>query len=263
MNDPKSPDVPRAASNLLLAALRAKLLLLWTAFVYGAFLLRRCSIRHPAGRRAIVPDWMRFWARTTCRILGLKVAARGVPPPRGALLCPNHLGYADILALASVVECFFVSRADAASWPLVGPLLRSSEQILVSRRRDRGLASTSQQIALRLDAGQSVCVFLEGTSTGGDRVLPFLPALVQPAIDSRAPVVPMALRWASTRPGVLVAEDLAYWKDHRFVSHLWRLMGLRGIQAEIVFGQPLSAAGSRKELAATVREKVLELWRGG
>ncbi len=252
---------PPAQTSVVRAAIRVALLLVVTSAYYGVFLIHRYVSADRLGRYAAALYWSQKWAKAFGRIAGMRVGVKGSPPPAGSLLCPNHLGYADILAIAATTRSFFVSRADAADWPLVGALVRRSEQILVSRKRDRGLGATAKQITERLAAGLSVCVFLEGTSTGGDGILPFLPALLQPAIDSGAPVTPVALRWSSPDPAVVVAEDVAYWKDHRFPVHFWRLMGLKGTRVEIVFGQPYLPHGDRKRLAAELHRQVTQLWR--
>lgn len=251
----------RARSNPLLALTRAVLLFLLTFVLYVAYLIRQTVIRGRVRRRRVVLAWTQLWARLTCRLMGWRVVGRGPPPEPGCLISPNHIGYVDILALASVTGCFFVSRADAAQWPLLGPLVRRSEQILVSRQRRRDLTGTADHIEERLKEGFSVCVFLEGTSSGGQKVLPFLPALLQPALNCGSPIVPTALRWSSRDPKIVVSEDLAYWKDHQLPRHLWRLMGLRGACAEVVFGPPLPARGERKELARAVRDGVVALQR--
>ena len=194
------------------------------------------------------------------RISGVRVTAERPAPAPPVLLCPNHFGYADILALAGITGCFFVSRADAADWPLLGPLIRGSEQVLVSRKKGRDLANTSEQISQRLRAGQAVVVFLEGTSTGGDLLLPFYPALLKPASETGVAVVPVAITWSTDQIGVSVSEDIAYWGEHNIVTHLWRFMGIGKKSAHIEFGTPRSAEGrKRKELAAELRSEILKM----
>ncbi len=257
---PQTGSSAPARASASRAAVRVALICVVTTAYYWAFLIHRLAAADKVRRYEAALYWSQKWAQAFGRIASLQVVVRGSPPPAGTLLCPNHLGYADVLAIAASTRCFFVSRADAADWPLVGPLVRSSEQILVSRKRDRGLGATAKQMADRLAAGLSVCVFLEGTSTGGDTILPFLPALLQPAIDCRARVAPVALRWSSPDPAVVVSEDVAYWKDHRFPAHFWRLMGLKGTRVEVVFGEAHFPGLDRKRLAARLHQQVNQLW---
>jgi len=250
----------RLKTNPLLASFRLLTIIGLSGIVYVAYLLRKLPVRDPAGRFEITSRWVRRWATWVGRISGVRVTAGCPPPAPPVLLCPNHFGYADILALAGTTGCFFVARADAAEWPLLGPLIRASEQVLVSRKKSRDLADTSEQIGQLLRAGQAVTVFLEGTSTGGDRLLPFYPALLKPASETGVAVVPVAMTWSTDQVGVSVSGDIAYWGEHNIVTHMWRFMGIGKKSAHIEFGSPRSATGrKRKELAAELRSEILKM----
>ncbi|MEX2015681.1 MAG: lysophospholipid acyltransferase family protein, partial [Candidatus Hydrogenedentales bacterium] len=191
---------------------------------------------------------------------GIHVRYDGIVPQPGSFIAPNHLGYTDVIALGAVVKCFFVAKRDIEHWPFIGLLFRVTEQIGVPRGRSHCLLDAYQKINERLKDRQSVCVFLEGTSTGGSEVREFHGALLQVAINAAAPVVPTAIRWQSDSDDMDIAEDVAYWKDHAFVPHLWRLLGLRGINVLITFGRPISSAAyDRKALAKTARQEVVKL----
>ena len=111
--------------------------------------------------------WTRRWARWMAAVCGIEVSSSGPLPPPGALLAPNHTGYVDVLALGALLCCFFAPKAEAAQWPLIGPLIRASEQVTIVRRRGRSVLDAAQQIQRRLALGERVCIFLEGTSSGG------------------------------------------------------------------------------------------------
>jgi len=203
----------------------------------------------------------------------------GDPPPPGCLLAPNHIGYGDVLALSALTGCFFVSKSDVLKWPVIGPLMAATEHLTVSRDVSRDLAATGRLIAERLEHGHRVCVFLEGTTTSGDRVLRFIPSLVQPAVLAKAPIVPTGIRWSTPVPGVDRGEEIAYWKDHTFGPHVMNLIAYHSLDAEVTFSQAVSTIGAnRKDLARSLRAEVVRLvqpeldteepseetsWRGG
>lgn len=57
-----------------------------------------------------------------------------------------------------------------------------------------------------------------------------------------------------------VAEDIAYWKDHTFALHAWRLLGLKGVCCDVTFGDAMNTEGhTRKTLAAAVQDEVSRL----
>jgi 1-acyl-sn-glycerol-3-phosphate acyltransferase len=225
-----------------------------------AWLVLRPPASRPEARIAAARVWTSRWLAHCARSLGLRVTVTGKRPPDGSLIAPNHVGYVDVVALGSVLPCFFVAKIDVESWPLVGFLFKTSHNIGVPRVRAKALVETTRRVAERLRAGHSVCVFLEGTSSGGGSLLPFYPPLVQPAIDAGAPVVPVALRWRPTSPAIDVAEDIAYWKDHTFGPHAWRLLGLTGICVEVEFGDPIPPADfTRRSLAERAHAEVARL----
>lgn len=253
---------PRAWSNPVRAAFRATLLIagscvylaIWVLFVNP-------RLRDPRKRAETSARWTGYWARYCCWAAGFRVSYRGEPPRNGSLIAPNHLGYADVLAIGSRVPCFFVAKIDVERWPFIGTLFRVSHNIGVPRTRAKELMETTRQIEDRLRNGASVCVFLEGTSSGGMRLLPFYAPLVQPAIDAGAPVVPVAIRWTAGDARIDISEDVAYWRpEHTFGPHAWRLLGLRRVRAELTFAKPINPSGQhRKLLAEAANRAVAEL----
>lgn len=253
-------DNKRAFSNPVLASVRVIAIAAWTAIMLGAFLTHRAFLRGRERKIKASAPWTNRWLRGILRILGWRVHVHGPLPPPGALLTPNHTGYADVLSIGSAFPVHFVAKADVQSWPIVGFLFNSSDQMGVSRKRGRGVSTTVDEMTERLRVGDRICVFLEGTSTGGDRVLPFHPPLAEPAVEGGAPVVPVAIKYFSKNPAIDPAEDVAYWKDHVFATHLWRLTGLRGIEAQVTYGDPVSPEGhTRKTLAQEMRQTVMDL----
>ena len=250
----------RARSNHALAAMRSLVLGVITVIFLALCVLQRTIARNRLARREVVQVWTQRWLRVCSRVAGIRVKHEGVIPQEGSFITPNHLGYTDVLALGSIVKCFFVAKRDVERWPFIGTLFRATEQIGVPRSRSHGLLDAYQRINERLKDKQSVCVFLEGTSTGGGEVREFHGSLLQVAINAAAPVVPTAIRWDVDGEDIDVSEDVAYWKDHVFVPHLWRLLGLRGITVRITFGKPISSAAyDRKALAETARKEVVKL----
>ena len=81
------------------------------------------------------------------------------------------------------------------------------------------------------------------------------------AIDAGAPICPVAIRWIPGDPAMDVGEDIAYWREeHTFGPHAWRLLGFKGIRAEIVYGETISSEGhTRKTLAAAAHDAVAAL----
>ena len=248
----------RARSNALLALIRTALIVPFCLAAIWGFLLLKETRRWLRLGKPDAARWVSRCCKALCFLMGIKVEVRGALPPAGSLIVPNHVSYLDICALASVAPCLFVPKHEVASWPLVGRMVRSAEFPVVSRARAHDLSISTQQLRERLVAGQSVCVFLEGTTTGGDRVRPFFAPMLQPAIESAAPVVPVGLRYSASHSAICIAEDVAYWKDHSLVPHALRLFGLHGVKVEIVFGDACQSEGQERKAFATTLHHAVE-----
>ena len=243
--------------NPVLAIARGFVFFFWTLYCVSAVLVARGLSRELVAKRERSRHWTHRWLKRCVRIVGVEVAVFGESPPQGVMLTPNHLGYLDIVSLGSVYPTFFVAKAEIESWPFFGFLFRAGDHIGIARNRRRDVLAVKERIRERLEDKQTLCVFLEGTSTGGNRLLPFHSSLLQPGLDAGAHVVPVALAWRANRPGLRVIDDVAYWGGHVFLRHLWRVMGLRGIAVDIRFGDPIDTAGlERRDVAGRAREQV-------
>ena len=200
--------------------------------------------------------WLERWTKVALLIFGVRTRVVGTPPS-GGLLVSNHLGYLDIFVLASMAPLIFVSRADVRRWPLAGFLARLGGTIFIDRSRMADVVRVNDTLRPIVESGQAVAVFLEGTSTGGDRVLPFKPSLLPPAIAGGWNVTPAYLRYEV--PGGDASRDVAYWGDMVFFPHLMRFLGLPRVNATVHFGAPVRAAGERRALADALHGAVVGL----
>jgi 1-acyl-sn-glycerol-3-phosphate acyltransferase len=121
-----------------------------------------------------------------------------------------------------------------------------------------------------LDAGLPVVFFPEGTTSNGTGLLRFRSGLLAQVLAEGAKVTPAYLSYSLAEdngPDITVAEDVCYWGDHQMLKHLFRLLGLRGIQAHLRFAEsPMSFSNSgvdRKLAAREAREAVAALANPG
>lgn len=250
----------RAKSNPLKALARVVIALGVTLCILLPYLVVTLVFSQRRRQFRLAQAGTGLWARTVARVLGLKITVTGPHPPAGSLLVANHVSYVDVVALASSIPCFFTPKAEISRWPLIGQIVQLTRHPFIKRVRGRNLLEAMGEVKTRLTAGTNVCVFLEGTTTGGDRILPFKPALLIPAMEVDAAVVPVGLRWSTDQTGVSVREDIAFWGKHIFGHHLWRLVGLHGLRVEVRFGEPQHPGQtSRKAFANQLRGELLRL----
>ena len=203
-------------------------------------------------------QWSHRHAKRLCRVLDLRVESVG-PVPTAQFFCSNHLGYLDIVTLVAVTPMVFVSKAEVRGWPIIGWLTQCAGTLYLQRERKGDLVEVSRQFAPVLEHGVPVVMFLEGTSSGGDTVLPFRPSLLAPAVSNGWVVAPVALDY-SVSEGT-VADDVAYWRDMTFFPHFMNLLGKEWIGGRVAFGTARPPGADRKILAQELHGTVVALRR--
>lgn len=201
-------------------------------------------------------EWMQFWSLRFLRALRVQVHYRGNPPARGILVA-NHLSYIDVLVLGSIRPLVFLSKAEVRSWPLLGFLTRFAGTLYIKRDQKSEVVRLGGELAPVVETGMVVVLFLEGTSSDGQTVLPFRSSLLAPAAERGWPATGAWLHY--DLPGGSVADEVCYWRDMTFGPHFLNLLSKKNIQAFVSFGSPVSEGLDRKEMARALHEQVCRL----
>lgn len=210
-------------------------------------------------RKSIPHRYHRF----VCRLFGVRISVLGVPVGGGVLMTANHAGWLDIPILSAVAPVSFVSKSEVGGWPFFGTLARLQRTIFIRRERAKTLEGRDT-IRRRLLAGDALVIFPEGTSSDGNRVLPFRSALMSAAeIPLRedaahhvvhAPVQPVTLAYVGLHGMPMGRETrplFAWYGDMELVPHLWESLKTGPIDVTVAFHPALTIdeAGGRKPLA--------------
>jgi 1-acyl-sn-glycerol-3-phosphate acyltransferase len=216
--------------------------------------------------------------RFLCRLLRIEVRVEGAPVrDRAVLFVSNHVSWIDIVVIGSVLPVAFVAKSEVRKWPLVGLTAVMQRTVFVDRGKRHQAADAVAQIVDRLKRGTSVVLFAEGTSSDGNRVLPFRSALLG-AVEVAAPhipdpptIQPMAIAYAAQQ-GIPLGRQkrplAAWYGDMDFMPHIKTLAECAALDAVVSYGSPIVADGaySRKELTArlerTTRRMMAEVLRG-
>jgi 1-acyl-sn-glycerol-3-phosphate acyltransferase len=121
----------------------------------------------------------------------------------------------------------------------------------------RDIPRAGEEIIKRLDAGEGVIVFPEGTSTKGESVLAFNSSFLEFAARTNVPVSYAAISYR-TPPGEMPASLAACWWEDISFAHLWRLFHVSEYSAIINFGEEPVMNHDRKVLANELRLRVSE-----
>ena len=220
--------------------------------LHGMLVMTRFPALDAAGRQQRI----QWWSAKLLRMMGLALHASGTPRPGATLLVANHVSWLDIAAIHAVApHARFVSKADVLAWPLLGWLIRGAGTLFIERERKRDALRVVHQIAESLQAGETVAVFPEGTTTDGRALLPFHANLLHAAVTTGTPVQPVALRYADTAHAISPAAE--YLGDTSLLQSLWRVASARGLAVHV---ELLSAQGTRhadrRALALALREQI-------
>jgi 1-acyl-sn-glycerol-3-phosphate acyltransferase len=187
------------------------------------------------------------------RALETEVTVTGTFPGYGLMVC-NHLGYLDTIVIGAHAPLVLVAKSDVRKWPVIGLLLESAGTILADRSRRTSAAETSQQMLHVMESDLPVVFFPEGTSSDGSSVLPFKPTLLQTALDTRKPITPAAISYQATSGDL--KNDVCYWGDHTFATHLFRLAKIQNLTARLIIGSAASLPEDRKAAARALHAEV-------
>src|SRR5262245_3069572 len=215
-----------------------------------------CAFRSPASLPAARAAWLQQGSNRVLRVFRVETEVAGKVPSSGLLVC-NHLGYLDVLVLASLAPCVFVSKSEVKHWPVFGWFARLAGTVFVHRARRRETAQTVDQIEAVLHTGVLVVLFPEGTSSGGERVLPFKSSFFEPATRQGHTLTAGLIAYELVDGDA--SEEVCYWKDMTLVPHLVNLLSKRAISASVAFTELRHGSRNRKELARQLHSEVLGL----
>lgn len=202
------------------------------------------------------------WAARMLQVLGIGLQVRGRPPAGGPmLLVANHISWLDILVMHAARHCRFVAKADVRHWPLIGALATGAGTLYIERESRRDAMRVVHHMAERLQAGDILAVFPEGTTSDGVDLLPFHANLIQAAIAAKVPAQPVALQFVDDATG-RTSLSPCYVGDDTLVASLWRTVTGPRINAVVTFGDPQLPQGrDRRAWAADLRAAVQALRR--
>ena len=242
----------------LRAAVKVACLALYTAPLMP---LQALLARLSRGGAAVLPH---HFHRGVCRLLGVRIEIRGRPiRDGGCLMAANHSSWLDIPVLSACSAVSFVAKREVGEWGVFGTLARLQRTLFIDRDRRSQTAATRDAMQARLAAGDHLVLFPEGTSSDGNRVLPFKSALlgasdcmvsVVKGREERVRIQPVSVAYVRLH-GVPMGRQyrpfFAWYGDMELPPHLWQALCLGPIDVVVEFHEPvtLDAFGDRKALA--------------
>jgi lyso-ornithine lipid O-acyltransferase len=238
----------------------------WRSLLFATLLIAAVvdyRIRRPKwGAEGAV--WIHGWCRRIVRVLGFRCEVEGRIPDGGAVVS-NHLSYLDILLYSSVQPFVMAAKTEVRGWPLLGWLTAQAGTVYVQRGGGpTTYPAVNAAMAEAYRSGLPVLFFPEGTTTDGAGVLPFRRGLFHSVLDNGVPLRTAVLHYTLDSYPVngeaTVGEDVCWWGEMGFASHMFGLLGLRGLKAQIRFGDEVAERWDRFVLSETAQARVAEMY---
>jgi|TARA_R110002073_G_scaffold8371_1_gene46294 1-acyl-sn-glycerol-3-phosphate acyltransferase len=170
------------------------------------------------------------WQRTLLGILNVDVEVLGRPDADARFFVSNHISWLDIPVIGAAQNVHFLSKAEVRDWPLIGQLASAAGTLYI-RRGSGESHRKADELASYLMQGTAVLVFPEGTTTDGQQLRRFFPALFRAPVMAQVVIQPLAVRYLDAQGGV--DEQPAFLGEDTFQGHLWRLLRRDHIRVQL------------------------------
>lgn len=140
----------------------------------------------------------RHGVRLSLLCIGVPMYVRGREqvPHSPCIAVANHASYVDGIVLTAALppHFTFVVQDGAADWPYVGFVLRRMGVTFVNRNSAREGAAQTRALIRRVEEGQSLAIFAEGTFEPDPGLLSFKKGAFLIAARAGVPVLPIGIR---------------------------------------------------------------------
>lgn len=190
-----------------------------------------------------------FYYKSTAWIFRINVKKTGKHHDGQVVYVGNHLSYIDIPVIGGQLNATFISKADVRDWPIFGLLAALGKTVFIERSRN-AVEKCISDIQKMLNAGRSLILFPEGTSTNGLNVLPFKSTLFQLFLNDNLKnnlwVQPFTVSLEKIDGKVITdakQHDIyAWYADMTFMPHLWQLAKTKGATVVLTLHKPRKAS---------------------
>ncbi|MEJ5172840.1 MAG: lysophospholipid acyltransferase family protein [Hydrogenothermaceae bacterium] len=201
------------------------------------------------------------------RLIGINInMEKNNCPGNSYFIVSNHLGYLDIVILSAICKTVFISTTEVGSTKFFGRLARYGGSIFIDRKNRLKVKYDLENIKSILKNNINVTIFLEGTTSNGDTVLPFKSSFLEVVFQTDRPVVGLCIKYKTFNGKQIdknIRDMIYYYGDHQLTSHLVKfLLSLKDLEVEIKNAGLFLTQDypSRKELANQLHHEISKLY---
>ena len=205
-----------------------------------------------------------FYHIICLRIFGIKIKTFGkVSINSPILLISNHASYLDIIILGSLFKTSFIAKKEISKWPLLGILAKLQNTIFIDRRVS-SLKNQENQIIKHLNEKKNLVIFPEGTSSDGNRVLPFKSSLFdifEKNLNAKILVQTITIVYKKIN-GIpmnrIERKNITWHSNMDLIPNIFNVLKKLSIEVEVIFNDEFlpSKEYDRKKLALHCWEKI-------
>ena len=230
--------------------------------------LRLIFIFSPKKKRLLTTYVVHIFGKIATFTLGIKVNITGrkdLLREKGLFFVCNHLSYIDGIVATGLTPLVFVAKTDVRNWPFFGFFTFLSDTIFVNRRSAANIHKEIKRIASSLHDKINVILFPEGTSTDGQKLLPFKSSFFAAPLEAKSPIVPLVISYKSINHQKITEQnrDLVCWYGSMpFLPHLLKALSLRSIILNIKVCNPIQRiTESNKNMAVQRKDLRDDSWK--
>lgn len=219
---------------------------------------------------------LKFFSKTTaiaCRIglsiLRVRIKVKNFDPllhQSSNLFISNHMSYLDIMILSSIIPSIYITSVEVEKTFFLGFMSKMGGSLFVERRSKTKLLKEIERIATVLKMGFNVTLFPEGTSSNGEKVLPFKGALFSTAEKAGVPLQPICIKYQAINGKKITPKNrdlIYYYGDLMFFPHLVKLFFVGSVDVTVSFLDKITIGNEeRKELVDRCYNTIVTAYAG-
>lgn len=209
-----------------------------TGFLTWSF-LTHFFVRDPDKRLLRFSKNVHFFSSVMLKGLNLKLEVVNKPSDdQKFLLISNHMGFVDIMALATCLPMLFVTSTEMRDTPFLGLLTDLGGCIYVERRSRTKILDELKSIVQPLQKGFRVVLYPEATSTNGEQVLPFKKTLMMAAAQAGVPIQPVVINFPEINGEAFSLKNrdhVCWYGDITFIQSMWKTLTIKSVTAHVEF----------------------------
>lgn len=248
--------------HVLKGLLRLLVFLPLTIFLVLIFLIFKAILK-PLNLNYPVFLIRKSWSVLILRLFGLKLKVIGKQSYNSTIFVSNHISWTDILVIQSVLDIIFVAKSDVKKMPGLGFLASIANTVFIDRNPQK-ISKDSLILKKKIEKGELICFFPEGTSTDGLRVLKFKSGFFQLLFDGIynqnkyiKKVQPLSIYYKVHNKN-LSKDFYGWWGSMSIISHITKILCLSSGSVELKFHDSLNSEefNDRKEIALAAENTI-------